>query len=657
MARAPSKGEIAPSVLLVSMPWTTLTEPSAGLGLLRAVLDRQGISCRVLHLNLFLLEHLQALTYKEIANMWALNDFLFSGVLDRSLTNRQERTLRWKARELLNRGRLDSRRLGGTEGTVEALLRLRAELVPGWLEKWADEIAGYGATLIGFSCMYDQTIASLALAKMLRDRSPGTLLALGGYAVRSPTAEMILRSSPWIDAICNGEGEITVAGLAKASAGEIPLLEVPGVTARSAVGDIVTTAPPPRVDLSTNPVPNYGDFFADIQRLSAEYQVDVLPQVVPIENSRGCWWGAKSHCVFCGIHDEDMAYRARRAERVIESMATLHQRHDIDYFRFSDYIFPIQYYKTLLPELEQSGSSYRLSGEMKANVSEEKFALMAKAGFKEVQPGIESFNTRVLEQMDKGVSALQNIYTLLLGRRHGVRVLYNLLYYFPGDEEADYEEMAALLPRLLHLDAPVTCQPVQITRYAPLQASPERFAVEPGRFEYSYELVFSREYLRRTGFDLDDYCYYFERTFVNSTHLQRLYARIEKTVDGWRALAAAKKAWLYEDSSLGDEGTWVRDRRGSEEVLHQLDEIQTRVLRACAAPTSYKRLEDEARLGVDRRRISLAIEELEAVGLLYREESRVLSLLAVAPEHYAPEVVVRIPRQESWCRPTSEAFP
>jgi len=30
-----------PSVLLVSLPWTSLTEPSLGLGILRSVLDKK----------------------------------------------------------------------------------------------------------------------------------------------------------------------------------------------------------------------------------------------------------------------------------------------------------------------------------------------------------------------------------------------------------------------------------------------------------------------------------------------------------------------------------------------------------------------------------------------------------------------------------------
>src|SRR5262249_55228165 len=344
----------------VSMPWTTLTEPSLGLGLLKAVLDREGIPCRVLHLNLFLLQHLRAITYEVLANIYALNDFLFSGILDPTVTHIQEQWLRLKVREVLHDGVIEAHRVGGSEGLVEALLRLRGETVPAWLEGWAHEIARQEATLVGFTCMFDQTVPSLALARLIRERAPGKMLVLGGVAVRTPTAAMLLRSTPWIDAVCDGEGENAIGALAGAAAGEAPLVDVPGIVFRSTSGEVVATPPPPPVDLDANPVPNFDDFFADIRRLSEEQKIDVMPPTLPVENSRGCWWGAKHHCVFCGIRGEDMAYRARDAGKALEALATLHQRYGIRGFRFSDYILPIQYFDTLLPELARRGGPYRL---------------------------------------------------------------------------------------------------------------------------------------------------------------------------------------------------------------------------------------------------------------------------------------------------------
>jgi ribosomal peptide maturation radical SAM protein 1 len=607
------------------MPWTTLTEPSLGLSILKAVLDRKGIACRVLHLNLFLLEHLRARTYVALANAYVLNDFLFSGILDPVVTNVQQRSLRQKVRYLLDEGIIDPRPFGGSEGVVSTLLRLRGEVLPAWVQGWADKIASLDASLIGFTCMFDQTIASIALARMVRDRAPDKMVVLGGYAVRSPTAQMILRSSPWIDAVCDGEGEVTIVELAHAAAGEIPLADVPGIVFRSTAGDPIATVSPPPVNLDSNPTPNYDDFFTDLRRLSEEHHVNITPPDLPIENSRGCWWGAKQHCVFCGIKNEDMAYRVRDAQRVLTTMAELRQRYGIEAFRFSDYILPNRYFDTLLPELARLGRPYRLGAEMKANITEERFALLAQAGFHEVQPGIESFSSDVLRKMHKGVSAVQNVHTLLLGRRFNVRIYYNLIYGFPGDDATEYERMLTVLPRLFHLAPPATCIPVQITRYAPLQVQPEMFGIERAQAEEGYELIFSRKYMERTGFNIEDFCYYFERPFENSVYLQRLYARINDLVMAWRLLMLTNKTWLFQDQDA--DGMTIRDKRGIDETIRRLDPAAGEVLSACRRPISLRELREMSFKHVASSAVEGIVEMLDALGLIFMEEKRLVSLV------------------------------
>ncbi len=616
--RSPAK----PAVLLVSMPWTTLIEPCLGLGILKAVLEREQIACQVLHANLFMLQHLRAETYEALSISFALNDYLFSAALDPVVTHVQQRWLRQKVQLLLSDGAIDHHRFGGPDGVVKTLLRLRNEIVPGWLEEWADEIAAHQATLVGFTCMFDQTIASLTLAKMVRERAPEKMLVLGGVAVRTPTAQMILRSSPWIDAICDGEGEITVVELARASAGEMALDQVHGIVLRSATGEPISTPPPGQIELDTIPAPNYDDYFADLRRLSAEYAVDVEPPNLPIENSRGCWWGAKSHCVFCGIRHEDMAYRARSAAKVLDHMAELSQRYRIDGFRFSDYIFPHRYFETLLPDLVRIGSPYRLSSEAKANLSKERIELLAKSGFHELQLGIESFSSDVLRKMRKGVTAAQNVFSLVLCRQLGVRVLYNLLYGFPDDDLVEYERMAAQLPNLIHLHSPVTCVPVQITRFAPLHMNPAHFGIDEADPEPCYDLIFSREYLERTGFDLRDFCYYFDRPFENGSSLQRIYDNLDRMCARWRTAFAKGAAWLYFEQVEDD--LVIHDQRLETEKVYTLGRSQSTILLQSTHPTSLRCLQED---NPSLRDVEDIVAELEERGLLFRDETRLISLV------------------------------
>jgi ribosomal peptide maturation radical SAM protein 1 len=588
------------------------------------MLDQEGIPSRVLHLNLFMLEHLRADSYYALANVFALNDFLFSGILDPLVSCRQQQRLRLKTSQLLSLGLINYRQYGGLDGVVQQLLLLRQEVIPAWLAYWADQIAGSDATLIGFTCMFDQTVASLALAHLIKQRSTEKLIVLGGYAVRPPTGEAVLRAFQSIDAICIGEGEPVIADLARASVRDIPLHDVPNILYRGVGHTIHATATAPPVNMNDIPTPNYDDFFADLKMLAEVHKVEVEIKRLPVETSRGCWWGQKKHCIFCGIHDKDLVFRSPDAERLLEVMDSLAGRYAIHYFRLSGYIMPYQYFRTLLPELARRGRPYRLSSEIKANVNNEQFALLAAAGLNDIQLGIESFSSDVLCKMHKGVSAIQNVYTLLLGKRHGVTVLYNLLYGLPDDEPEEIAAVVRALPYLFHLDPPASRVPIQITRYAPLQASPERFAIPHALYEPSYDLIFSPDFLNETRFDLNNFCYYFERPFENSPRLSSLYAEIDDIVDAWRSEQARREVALWYQECR--EGIEIFDSRSDPPIQTRLTPTEASIYRLTCTPITIETLRQHCRGMMKDTQFDRSLEHLDQLGLLFNDRGKVIGL-------------------------------
>ena len=618
----------APRVLLVSPPWTSLNEPSLGLSLLRSVLDNEHIPCRVFHLNIFTLEFLQAKTYTALARVYALNDFVFSGLLDPTVSPRQLRLLREKCSELIALGMIDHRQYGGVPGVMEQILRLRSEVVPQWIESKIQEMMRWRPTLVGFTCMFDQTIASAAISLRIKTFAPDTLIAFGGYAVRSPTGEMLMDAFPWIDAVCTGEGEPCIADLARASRnagdGHRDLSHVPNLVFRDAAGKLVESTPAKPVDMNTIPPPNFDDFYADIRRLRDECAIDVAVDRLPVENSRGCWWGAVHHCVFCGIHDDDMAYRARSADVVLQTLDHLSKRYGTNEFRFSDYILPHRYYSTLLPRLIERGSLYRLKCELKSNINDDNFELLAKSGFVEVQPGIESFCSSALRSMDKGVSGTQNVYLLLLARRYGIVILYNIIYGLPDDDPEGYEAMQRALPRLVHLDPPCTRARIQITRYAPMQADPKRFGFGSLRHERSYELIFSQEFVERSGFDLDRYCYMYEQPFEPSPRLARAYREIDAHCDAWSAAYSSRDVdLLYDIDEAG--GLLVHDSREVPARIYRLNPNEATVLIAAETPRAISSLKIEL-TGIPPLLLESILTGLDELGLLFQDDGKVVSL-------------------------------
>ncbi|CAD6547999.1 RiPP maturation radical SAM C-methyltransferase [Paraburkholderia sabiae] len=631
-----------PRVLLVSPPWTSLNEPSLGLALLSAILKREGIAVRVTHLNLFTLDFLRAQTYGALARIYALDDFLFSGLLDPEVTPRQLRLLREKCAEVVSVGTIDHRQHGGIAGIVAKVLQLRAEVIPAWVDTHVARMVQWCPTLVGFTCMFDQTIASVAIASRLRRAAPGIMTVLGGYAVRAPTGEMLLDAFPWIDAICTGEGEPCIAALARVSVNTEPdLSAVPNLLYRNGAGRPVESPQAGRVDMDTVPPPDFDDFYAEVAELSAAHSVDISVDRLPVENSRGCWWGATHHCVFCGIHDDDMAYRARSAESVLHTLDWLSHRYGCNEFRFADYILPHAYYNTLLPRLIERGAPYRLKCELKANIDARRMRLLVDAGFVEVQPGIESFSNRVLTSMDKGVSGVQNVYLLLLARRYGLTLLYNLLYGLPDDDADTLEAIARALPHLAHLDPPSTRGRIQITRYAPLQADPARFGLGELRHEPAYDLIFSGDYLAGSGFDLDRYCYIFRLPFEPSPRLARIYREIEALCDAWTAEDRRRPMdLLYECDEAGR--LIVSDSRREPMERHALSADESRLLLAAETPTTRPAL--SAMLPMTDDELGVTLRALATRGLIFEDGGKLVSLAlpmnGVAPrrhwwDHYA----------------------
>lgn len=631
-----------PRVMLASMPWAALGEPSLGLALLAACLRRAGVTVKVRHVNLTLLRYLRASTYVGLANAYAINDFLFTHDLDPEVSGVQYRLARERVEELCQLGIL------GDDGEdpatlLERLLDARRSLFPGWLGECAAEIAAWQPTLLGLTCLFDQTMASIALARRVRDALPDTLIVLGGYALEGPVAREILRCFPWIDGICLGEGEPAIEPLAAASIGARELGDIPNVLTRKsaprralvvhdrrgrrlATRDPVDRAPP--IAMDDSPIPDFDDYFADLARLARDDRVEVEVDTLPVESSRGCWWGQKNHCTFCGIDDETMKYRARSPRSTMAMLDALAARHPIKSFRFSDYILPHRYFDTLLPDLAAREVRYHLECETKANLTRSHFERLRAAGFGECQPGIESFSTSVLRKMSKGVTGLQNIQTLVLGRSHGVKIHYNVLYGFPDDELAEYQRMLEVIPRLYHLDPPHGCQPVEITRFAPLQADPARFGIEESEHAELYEVLFSPRFLRESGFDLDAYAYYFERSFSSDRALEAVHGMVQMQINHWKRIAATRAVELRWQ---GDgRGIRFHDSRHDEDgVTRIFGAAHRQVFETCAGEArTMKRI--AASTGLAAETVAAIVADLDEARVVVREGDRVLGL-AIRP--------------------------
>jgi hypothetical protein len=100
-----------------------------------------------------------------------------------------------------------------------------------------------------------------------------------------------------------------------------------------------------------------------------------------------------------------------------------------------------------------------------------------------------------------------------------------------------------VVPLLYHLDPTAWMPARRGDRFAPLQADPARFGIEPGGPASPYGIIFSPGFLSRTGFDLGAYAYYFQRTFDASRQLRPTCSQLDcasTTLEGIARTAARR---------------------------------------------------------------------------------------------------------------------
>jgi hypothetical protein len=162
-----------------------------------------------------------------------------------------------------------------------------------------------------------------------------------------------------------------------------------------------------------------------------------------------------------------------------------------------------------------------------------------------------------------------------------------------------------------------------------LQSNPVRFGIRaPNIHHHCYDMMFSREFLERSGFSLDSYGYFFERHFDYSEEHEVLYRQLGQQVDHWKKLHQERLVELSFD--VVDGLVSVVDSRYASEKRYRLSREASAIYLECdARPTGVNHIRqrlDGAGCGLAEPRFAGAIEELVAARLIWREGDLILGL-------------------------------
>ncbi|GLY24167.1 RiPP maturation radical SAM C-methyltransferase [Micromonospora sp. NBRC 101691] len=609
-------------VCLVAMPWQSISSPSLPVGLLHSRLRQARPTDQIdeYHGYLHWAEHLLTASAGEITadDYIAVADKgLFHGTGDWVFAGALHDDAQWRLAEF----RTHAESVDGAEIDLPKIEWMRQLAAP-FVEDAAKRIVAGEPDVVGFTSTFMQTIPSLALARAIKRRRPQVRVVFGGANCDGPMGAALHRNHRFVDYVVRGEGELAFPLLLdRIDAGRTPA-DVPGVCwwdgDRSvAVAPARTTVPPTLI-----PIPTFDRWQADFDASVLRDRVN--PSLV-VEAARGCWWGDKHQCTFCGLNGSVIAFRSKPADQFWTELSTLVERHQILDVIPVDNILDMDYFRTLLPRLAAADWDLRMHYEVKSNLRADQVRQLAEAGIVHVQPGIESLSARVLKIMDKGVDGVTNVRLLRDSEDHRLTVQWNYLYGFPGETDHDYTEVVAQFPALVHLQPPRGAARITVERFSPYFERPELGfgRREPAPF-YRYLYPFGHD-------ELMDLAYFFQ---CDDRGIGAETARaLDDAVARWQDDHHESYLLLDErsDGTLG-----IRDRRsGWPHRDHTLRGWHAAAYRDLNRPRTVTALHSQLTTAghrVDTAELARWLDQQRADGLVFADADRWVALATtVAP--------------------------
>ncbi|HWW60614.1 MAG TPA: RiPP maturation radical SAM C-methyltransferase, partial [Thermoanaerobaculia bacterium] len=505
---------------------------------------------------------------------------------------------------------------------VRVLLSIREEAAR-FIDELAEEIVARRPRIVGCTSTFQQHTASLALLRAIRERDPEIITMIGGTNCESVMGMATRRAFPWVDYVFSGEADEVIVPFVRGLLERGRDIEPPPGVIDGTIAHARGEAPRASVwSVDAIPTPDYDDYFSQLERSPLR---DAITPAVVVETSRGCWWGAKSHCTFCGLNGGNMSYRAKSPARAVEEFHRLAARYGVRRFTLVDNIMDMQYHQHVLPQL--AGHGYDIFYETKANLRRAHMQGFSEAGVRSLQPGMESFHDEILRLLAKGNRAWMNVQLLKWAAELGMNISWIFLIDVPGQRDEWYLEMLAWLPQITHLAPPATATPIQFVRFSPYHRDAEKFALDlVPEGEYAHVYPLDDDEMRELAY------YFVERDPAKRAGFgQRL---LVAWLAVWRDAHRSGTPVVLELRRDGDAIDIIDTRSCAAAERHRLEGLAARVYDACDEAVDRSALPE--RVHASAAAVDEVVDSLLASRLVLEFHGRILAL-AVDRTRATPE--------------------
>lgn len=610
-------------ICLMNLPFAALYFPSIALTQLKSVSEerfKERVTIEIAYGNHDFARFIGVELFSMISNSLdahstGIGDWLFRQIAFPDLDENHEAYFR----------RYFPRNDPGSLKVKEKILEIRSRL-PEFFAHMVEKYDLNNVNLLGLTSMFTQNIACFAMAEVVKRTNPGVVTIMGGANCEAPMGTEIAKNVKQIDFVFSGPALISFPEFLQHQLDQeySKCHNIKGVFSRrnsmlsvlDSKGEIGEELP---IDVEIKL--EYESF---LKEMRTSFPKKELAPILLFETSRGCWWGEKAHCTFCGLNGGTMSYRAMQADKALAQFDNLFKYSDeCSRFDAVDNILPRNYLTDVLPHLTTPPGA-QIFYEVKADLSEEQMQTLARAGVRSIQPGIESLATTTLKLMRKGTSAFTNLLLLKNCISYCIFPYWNLLVAFPGERETVYQKYAKDLPLLAHLPPPSGAFPVRFDRYSPYFVRAKEYELDLHPLPY-YGLTypFSDESLRKVA-------YYFADSNLKATYfveMAKWIGTLKGLVEAWKAKWSpdklSQRPKLYFTEKDGNPA--IYDSRFDEPVEHQISATDVRLLKLLNKPGRPRDVGNKLQLSAGEAETRFGA--LQEMGMIFQEDDRYLSLV------------------------------
>jgi anaerobic magnesium-protoporphyrin IX monomethyl ester cyclase len=307
----------------------------------------------------------------------------------------------------------------------------------------ASTMLSHDPLLVGISVpSIHQLIPAMTLARLIKRHEPEIPVIVGGDTVSrfAPRLAKLGAWWKWIDGVVTNEGERALVGFHQALARKTDPGDVPNLLYKRGT-EILWTKPASPMKPDEVPTPDFDGLPLELY-LCPEH-------VLPIQTSRGCYWG---RCAFCSHTETVRSFRPQAARTVAETMESLAARHGARHFVLTDNAIPAGTLRDLPGEIRRHRLDVRWSCCARLDLPPEDayWRRAAEAGMVSAWFGLESGSDRELNLMRKGTTTDQARRVIRSCLGAGIVVDLFIMVGFPGATRQDvvdtYSFIAETLP-------------------------------------------------------------------------------------------------------------------------------------------------------------------------------------------------------------------